>query len=98
MGTAGSAAISAGHRVFGENRIQEAEGKWPEIKADHPDVTLHLLGPLQRNKVRRAVQLFDVIETVDRDRLARALAGGRCATSSRFFGFAGASMICRCGA
>ena len=76
------AAISAGHRVFGENRIQEAEGKWPEIKADHPGVALHLLGPLQRNKVRRAVQLFDVIETVDRERLARALAeemerGGR---------------------
>lgn len=68
------AAIAAGHRVFGENRVQEAEGKWPGIKADHPGVALHLLGPLQRNKVRRAVQLFDVIETVDRDRLARALA------------------------
>ena len=67
-------ALEAGHRVFGENRAQEAEGKWPDLKADFPDTTLHLIGPLQRNKVRRAVSLFDVIETVDRSKLARTLA------------------------
>jgi pyridoxal phosphate enzyme (YggS family) len=76
------AAIAAGQRIFGENRIQEAEDKWPAIKAAHPGVALHLVGPLQRNKVRRAVALFDVIESVDRERLAAALAeemaaGGR---------------------
>lgn len=68
-------ALEAGHRVFGENRVHEAEGKWPELKAACPDVRLHLIGPLQRNKVRRALELFDVIESVDRPRLARALAG-----------------------
>lgn len=67
-------ALVAGQRVFGENRVQEAEGKWPVIKADGPDVVLHLIGPLQRNKVRRAVRLFDVIETVDRAELATAIA------------------------
>ncbi len=67
-------ALTAGHRVFGENRVQEAEEKWPALKADWPDVRLHLIGPLQRNKARRAVRLFDVIETVDNDRLARHLA------------------------
>ncbi len=67
-------ALEAGQRVFGENRVQEAEGKWPGLKADYPDATLHLIGPLQRNKVRHAVQLFDVIETVDRLKLARAIA------------------------
>ena len=67
-------ALEAGHRVFGENRAQEAEGKWPDLKADFPDTKLHLIGPLQRNKVRRAVSLFDVVETVDRSKLARALA------------------------
>ena len=68
-------AVEAGHRVFGENRIDEAEAKWPELRAAYPDVRLHLIGPLQRNKVRRALELFDVIESVDRPRLARALAG-----------------------
>lgn len=68
------AALAAGQRAFGENRVQEAEAKWPALKAQHPDARLHLIGPLQRNKVRRAVQLFDVIETVDRPKLARALA------------------------
>ena len=68
------AALEAGHRVFGENRPQEADGKWPQLKADFAGVRLHLIGPLQRNKVRRAVALFDVIETVDRPRLAGALA------------------------
>mgnify|MGYP002641734252 CR=1 FL=1 len=71
---ASRAALEAGHRVFGENRIQEAEGKWPALKEDFPDCRLHLIGPLQRNKVGRAISLFDVIETVDRPRLAHALA------------------------
>lgn len=68
------AAIAAGQTVFGENRVQEAEEKWPELRAAFSDVRLHLIGPLQRNKVRRAVELFDVIETVDRPKLARHLA------------------------
>jgi hypothetical protein len=67
-------ALDAGQRVFGENRVQEAEEKWPALKAAYPDAQLHLIGPLQRNKARRAVALFDVIETIDRARLARALA------------------------
>ncbi len=66
-------AIAAGQRVFGENRVQEAFAKWPALKAAHPDVRLHLIGPLQRNKVRRAVGLFDVIESVDREEIARAI-------------------------
>jgi pyridoxal phosphate enzyme (YggS family) len=66
--------IEAGHRVFGENRVQEAEGKWAELKAEFPDVELHLIGPLQSNKTRHAVALFDVIETVDRDKIAAELA------------------------
>ncbi|HLO77911.1 MAG TPA: YggS family pyridoxal phosphate-dependent enzyme [Magnetospirillum sp.] len=67
-------ALDAGHRIFGENRVQEAKGKWPELKDAFPDVELHLIGPLQTNKVREAVALFDMIETVDRPKLARALA------------------------
>jgi PLP dependent protein len=67
-------AIEAGQRVFGENRVQEAYGKWPALKALHPDIELHLIGPLQTNKVKEAVALFDVIETVDRPKLARVLA------------------------
>jgi len=67
-------AIEAGQRVFGENRVQEAEHKWPDLKQRFPDVRVHLIGPLQTNKVRHAVALFDVIETVDRPKLARALA------------------------
>lgn len=66
--------LAAGQRVFGENRVQEAMAKWPELRADYPDVALHLIGPLQTNKVREAVTFFDVIETVDRPRLAEALA------------------------
>jgi pyridoxal phosphate enzyme (YggS family) len=70
--------LEAGHRVFGENRVQEAQGKWPALKADYPDIELHLIGPLQTNKVRDAVALFDVIHTLDRPRLADALrAAGR---------------------
>jgi PLP dependent protein len=67
-------AIAAGHRVFGENRVQEAEAKWPALRQQFPDIALHLIGPLQRNKVRRAVRAFDVIETVDRPEIARAIA------------------------
>ena len=68
------AALAAGQRVFGENRVQESMAKWPELRARHPDLELHLIGPLQTNKVREAVALFDVIETVDRPKLAAALA------------------------
>lgn len=67
-------ALEAGHRVFGENRVQEARGKFPALKGEFPDLRLHLIGPLQTNKVREAVELFDVIETLDRPKLARALA------------------------
>ena len=66
--------LQAGHRLFGENRVQEAENKWPALRERYPDVTLHLIGPLQSNKVRNAVATFDVIETVDRPKIARALA------------------------
>lgn len=68
------AAIACGQRIFGENRVQEAWGKWPDLRARHPDIELHLIGPLQTNKAREAVALFDVIETVDRPRLAESLA------------------------
>ena len=67
-------AIESGQRRFGENRVQEALGKWPALKELHADIELHLIGPLQSNKVREAVALFDVIETLDRPKLARALA------------------------
>ena len=67
-------AIEAGQARFGENRVQEARAKWPALKAVHPDIELHLIGPLQSNKVKEAVALFDVIETLDRPKLARALA------------------------
>ncbi len=69
-----AALIAAGQRVFGENRVQEAEAKFPALKAAHPDLELHLIGPLQTNKVRDAVGLFDVIESVDRPRLAAEIA------------------------
>lgn len=68
------AAITAGQKDFGENRLQEAMSKWPDLKAAFPEVRLHLIGPLQRNKARKAVQLCDVIETLDRDDLAQTLA------------------------
>jgi pyridoxal phosphate enzyme (YggS family) len=67
-------AIEAGERVFGENRVQEAKAKWPQLKAAHPGLVLHLIGPLQTNKIREALELFDVIETLDRLRLAQSLA------------------------
>jgi pyridoxal phosphate enzyme (YggS family) len=66
--------IHSGLKAFGENRVQEAEDKWPDLKKRHPDIELHLIGPLQTNKVREALQLFDVIETVDRPKLALAIA------------------------
>src|ERR1044071_6098657 len=66
--------LAAGQRVFGENRVQEAEEKFPALKAEYPDLQLHLIGPLQTNKTRDAVALFDVIESVDRERLAVTLA------------------------
>jgi pyridoxal phosphate enzyme, YggS family len=66
--------IAAGQRRFGENRVQEAQGKWPGLKATHPDIELHLIGPLQSNKAADAVALFDVIQTVDREKIARELA------------------------
>jgi pyridoxal phosphate enzyme (YggS family) len=66
--------IGAGERVFGENRVQEAMEKWPPLKASHPGLELHLIGPLQSNKAHDAVFLFDVIETVDREKIAKALA------------------------
>ncbi|HEX4614627.1 MAG TPA: YggS family pyridoxal phosphate-dependent enzyme [Stellaceae bacterium] len=67
-------ALMAGHRVFGENRVQEVQAKYPELREEFPDLALHLIGPLQTNKVRDAVAAFDVIESVDRLRLAQALA------------------------
>ncbi len=67
-------ALSAGQRIFGENRVQEAASKFPQLRAEFPDLVLHLIGPLQTNKVKDAVALFDVIETVDRPKLAEKLA------------------------
>jgi PLP dependent protein len=65
--------LEAGHRLFGENRVQEARAKWPELIAAFPGVELHLIGPLQTNKVREAVEFFDAIQSLDRARLAEAL-------------------------
>lgn len=66
--------LDAGQRHFGENRVQEAQDKWPGLREDFPDLTLHLIGPLQSNKVKEAVALFDVIHSVDRPKIARLLA------------------------
>ncbi|HUO99827.1 MAG TPA: YggS family pyridoxal phosphate-dependent enzyme [Rhizomicrobium sp.] len=75
--THGEAAIrtvlAAGHRLFGENRVQEAMAKWPALKAEFPDIELHMIGPLQTNKVREAVGLFDTVHSVDRIKLALAI-------------------------
>ena len=68
-----AAALAAGHRVFGENRVQEARQRWEARRSHHPDLELHLIGPLQTNKAGSAVALFDVIETVDRPQLADAI-------------------------
>ncbi len=69
--------IAAGQRLFGENRVQEATQKWPALKAETPGIELHLIGPLQTNKLKQALALFDVIHTLDRPRLAQALAKER---------------------
>jgi len=66
--------IEAGQRVFGENRVQEAQAKWPALKDEFPDIQLRLIGPLQSNKAKEAIALFDVIETVDREKIASELA------------------------
>src|SRR3990172_925620 len=66
--------IAAGQRVFGENRVQEAKAKWPPLIARHPGIALHLIGPLQSNKAKEAVALFDAIHSVDRPSLCEALA------------------------
>ncbi len=77
------AILDEGHRVFGENRVQEAQGKWPALRERYDGITLHLIGPLQTNKIKPAFDVFDVIQTLDRDRLARKIATeaqerGRC--------------------
>ena len=66
--------IEAGQRIFGENRVQEAKGKWPALRANWPDIELHLIGPLQSNKAAEAVTLFDAIHTIDRPKIAEAIA------------------------
>ncbi len=66
--------LAVGQRVFGENRVQEAQGKWPTLRGEFPGIELHLIGPLQSNKAKEAVALFDVIETVDREKIASELA------------------------
>ena len=66
--------LADGHRLFGENRVQEAKSKWPALKTQCPDVALHLIGPLQSNKAKEAVALFDAIHSIDREKIARAVA------------------------
>jgi PLP dependent protein len=68
------AALLTGHRLFGENKVQEAQAHWADLKTKYPDIVLHLIGPLQTNKARDAVSLFDCIQTLDREKLADALA------------------------
>ncbi len=77
------AALATGQRVFGENRVQEAQGKYPALKAAFSDLELHLIGPLQTNKAEAAVALFDVIQTLDRPKLAQALAKAMAKTGRR---------------
>ena len=77
------AALASGQRVFGENRVQEAQAHWAERRAAYPDLELRLIGPLQTNKVVEAVALFNVIETLDRDKLAAALASAMQKTGRR---------------
>ncbi len=66
-------ALKAGHRLYGENRVQEAKERWEPLKKEYDDLTIHLIGPLQTNKVKDAIELFDVIETLDRPKLVKAL-------------------------
>ncbi|MEL6801922.1 MAG: YggS family pyridoxal phosphate-dependent enzyme [Pseudomonadota bacterium] len=68
------AVLSQGHRIFGENRVQEAAGKWPGFRQRYEGINLHLVGPLQSNKTRQAMELFDAIHTVDRPKLAKSIA------------------------
>lgn len=79
-------ALDAGERVFGENRVQEAQGKWPALKEKTSDIELHLIGPLQSNKAADAVALFDVVESIDREKIARALSE-ECARQGRSLRF-----------
>ena len=75
--------LEAGHRVFGENRVQEAAGKWPELREEYPDVELHLIGQLQSNKAEEAVEMFDFIHSLDRPSLLKALAKAMDKTGRR---------------
>ena len=68
------AVLDQGHRIFGENKVQEAAGKWPDFRAQYEGITLHLIGPLQTNKVKQAMELADAIHTVDRPKLANSIA------------------------
>jgi len=77
------AALHVGHRRFGENRVQEAEARWTDLRPVYPDLILHLIGPLQTNKVKPAIALFDVIESIDRPKLARTLAREMAASGKR---------------
>ncbi len=77
--------IAAGQRVFGENRVQEAKAKWRELRSETPGIELHLIGPLQSNKAAEAVMLFDVIHTIDRDKIAGAVAA-ECAKQGKRIG------------
>ena len=74
--------LQTGHRVFGENRVQEAMQKWPDLKARYAGIELHLIGPLQSNKAKEAVALFDCIHTIDRPKIAQAIAA-ECAKQGR---------------
>ena len=76
--------LAAGERRFGENRVAEAAGKWPAFRARYPDIELHLIGPLQSNKARDAVRLFDVVHSLDRASLAQALSKERAAHDGAF--------------
>ncbi|MFI0262248.1 YggS family pyridoxal phosphate-dependent enzyme [Streptomyces sp. NPDC017056] len=78
-----AAALEAGHRHFGESRVQEAQGKWPPLLERHPGTALHLIGPLQTNKAAAAVRVFDVVHSLDRPRLAAALAAAMERTGRR---------------
>lgn len=75
--------VEAGQRIFGENRVQEAERKWPPLRVEFPDVKLHLIGPLQSNKAKEAVAFFDAIHTIDREKIARAIADEMTAQGRR---------------
>lgn len=78
--------LEAGQRLFGENRVQEAMEKWPRLKAKYPDIELHLIGPLQTNKVKEAIGLFNVIQTLDRPQLLEALVkAGKTHPLPKFF-------------